>query len=78
MLCAEERFGSCFLLGEALLAACSTVLWGGQSSSQPGVFTSRENQAQDVVGLAFKTQDSNSSEHFTKSHWNEATVKFII
>lgn len=57
------------LLGEALLAGCSArLLREGQSSSQPGIFTSHEHQAQGFVGLAFKPQDSDSSEHFTKSH----------
>lgn len=60
------------LLGEALLAGCSAQCCSrcgkGRSSSQTEIFTSHENQAQGIVGLAFKTQDSDSSEHFTKSH----------
>lgn len=48
------------------------------SSSRQWIFTSRENQAQGILGLAFKNQDSESSEHFTKSDWNKATVEFIV
>ena len=48
------------------------------SSSQQWIFTSRENQARGILGLAFKNQDSESSEHFTKLDWNKATVEFTI
>lgn len=51
-----------------LLRAVPWLLQEGQNSSQPGIFTSHEHQAQGFVGLAFKPQDSDSSEHFTKSH----------
>lgn len=48
---------------------------GGSSWQQ--IFTSRENQGQGILGLAFN-QDTESSEHFTKSDWNKATGEFII
>lgn len=70
-------WGMVSLPGEALLASSSTR-WERHSSSQPGISTSHENRAQGILGLAFKTQDSDSSEHFTKPHWNGATVEFII
>lgn len=59
--------GAVSLLGRLCLHGAAAA-GEGHSSSQPGIFPSHQNQAQDIVGLAFKTQDSDSSEHFTKSH----------
>lgn len=48
------------------------------SSSWQWIFTSHENQARGILGLAFNNQDTESSEHFTKSDWNKATGEFVI
>lgn len=48
------------------------------SSSWQRIFTSHENQAQGISGLAFNNQDTESSEHFTKSDWNKATGEFVV
>lgn len=48
------------------------------SSSRQWIFTSPENPAPGILGFAFKNQDSESSEHFTKSDWNKATIELII